>query len=71
MADAIRASTSSLIAAGMKYGQDLENAAPYVNYTLFGTPLERLYGGHLARLREIRKEYNPEGVMRLTGGWKF
>jgi hypothetical protein len=40
-------------------GQDLMNAAPYVNYALFGE--------HLERLREI-KEYDPE-IMGLADGW--
>jgi hypothetical protein len=71
MADAVRLSAASLVEAGIRDGQDLKNAAPYVNYALFGTPLERMYGGHLERLREIRKKYDPEDVMRLAGGWKI
>jgi len=71
MAHSMRMSTASLIAAGIKDGQDLENAAPYPNYALFGTPLEKMYGGHLGRLRRIREEYDPEDIMRLAGGWKF
>lgn len=71
MAHSMRSSTASLTEAGIKDGQDLENSAPYVNYALFETPLEKMYGGHLARLRKIREEYDPEGVMRLAGGWKF
>jgi hypothetical protein len=47
------------------------NAAPYVNYALFGTPVEAIYGGHLERLREIKKKYDPEDVMGLADGWKF
>ena len=69
--DAIRLSAASLFEAGIEDGQDLKNAAPYVNYALFGTPLERIYGGHLERLREIRKKYDPENVMGLAGGWKI
>ena len=49
----------------------MKNAAPYVNYALFGTPLEAMYGEHLGRLREIKKKYDPEDVMGLAGGWKF
>ena len=71
MTDAIRRSAASLVEAGIQDGQDLKNAAPYVNYALFGTPLERMYGGHLERLREIRKKYDPNDIMRLAGGWKF
>jgi Berberine and berberine like len=71
MADAMRCSAAYLVDAGIQDGQDLKNAAPYVNYALFGTPLEEMYGGHLGRLREIRKKYDPEDIMGLTGGWKF
>ena len=71
MAQSMRASTASLIATGMKDGQNLENAARYPNYALFGTPLEKTYGGNLARLRKIREKYDPEGIMHLAGGWKF
>ena len=71
MVDAARLSAASLVEAAIQDGQDLKNAAPYVNYALFGTPLERMYGEHLERLRRIRKRYDPEDVMRLAGGWKF
>ncbi|KAF8498735.1 hypothetical protein F5888DRAFT_1889188 [Russula emetica] len=60
MADAIRRSAASLFEAGIRDGQDLKNAATYVNYALFGTPLKAMYGNQLERLREIRKS-----------GWKF
>ena len=71
MSDALRLSAASLVEAGIKDGQDLKNAAPYVNYALFGTPLETMYGEHLERLRGIKKKYDPENVMGLAGGWKF
>jgi hypothetical protein len=71
MLDAMHRSAASVLAAGIEDGQDLTNAAPYVNYALFGTPLERIYGEHLQRLREIRQRYDPEGVMERAGGWKF
>jgi hypothetical protein len=71
MANAMRLSAASLVQAGIKDGQDLKNAAPYVNYALFGTPLKTMYGQHLERLHEIREEYDPQDVMGLAGGWKF
>jgi hypothetical protein len=71
MGDAMRLSAASLVEAGIQDGQDLKNAAPYVNYALFGTPPEAMYGDHLERLREIREKYDPEDVMGLAGGWKF
>ena len=45
MAEAMRRSAASLVEAGIQDGQDLKNAAPYVNYALFGTPVETMYGG--------------------------
>ena len=52
-------------------GQEVLNAAKYVNYALFGTPLEEMYGGNVERLRKIRAAVDPDDVMGLTGGWKF
>ena len=40
MADAMRRSAASLVDAGIRDRQDLKNALTYVNYALFGTPLE-------------------------------
>ena len=71
MADSMRRSAASLVEAGIQNGQDLENAATYVNLALFGTPLKTMYGGHFGRLREIEKKYDPDNVMGLAGGWKF
>lgn len=36
MADALRVSAATLVEAGIKDGQDLKNAAAYVNYALLG-----------------------------------
>ena len=71
MADALRASAATLIEAGIQDCQNLTNAAPYVNYALFGTPVERMYGENLERLRVIKRTYDPRDVMGLAGGWKF
>ena len=71
MDDAIRTSIATLERAGIQDGQDLKNAAAYVNYAISGTPLEKIYGGNLPRLREIREKYDPKDVMGLAGGWKF
>jgi len=71
MAEAMRLSATSLVEAGIRDGQDLKDAALYVNYALLGTPLEAMYGEHLGRLREIKKKYDPGDVMGLAGGWKF
>ncbi|KAI0253310.1 hypothetical protein BJV78DRAFT_1153173 [Lactifluus subvellereus] len=54
--DAISRSGALLAAAAIKDSQDLKNAKPYVGHALFGTPLERIYGGDSGRLREIRRQ---------------
>ncbi|KAF8260158.1 FAD-binding domain-containing protein [Lactarius quietus] len=71
MGDAIRTSAATLEAVGILDGQDLEDAPAYVNYAISGTPLEKIYGGNVPRLQEIRQNYDPEDVMGLAGGWKF
>jgi len=71
MADALRISATTLIEAGIQDDQNLTIAAPYVNYALFGTPVERMYGDKLERLRVIKRTYDPRDVMGLAGGWKF
>ena len=55
----------------IKDGQDLEDAAHYTNYALYGTPLEKMYGKNVERLRAIKKKYDPFHVMDLTGGFRF
>ena len=71
MYDNMRALSAELTHAGIKDGQDLEHAARYTNYALFGTPLEQIYGKNVPRLREIKERYDPHRVMDLTGGFKF
>jgi len=71
MADAMRTSTATLVGAGIQGGQNLKNAAPYINYAFLGTPVESMYGDNLERLRAIRRRYDPEDVMGLAGGWKI
>jgi hypothetical protein len=71
MYDNMRNLSASIIDAGIKDGQDLKNAAHYINYAVYGTPLEQMYGGNVKRLRKIKKRYDPQRVMDLTGGFKF
>ncbi|KAF8260166.1 FAD-binding domain-containing protein [Lactarius quietus] len=56
---------------GIKDGQDLKDAAVYTNYAVYGTPLEKMYGKNVKRLRAIKKKYDPFHVMDLAGGFKF
>jgi hypothetical protein len=71
MAHALRDGSKAIHDVALADGQDLSMAAVYVNYALFGTPLEDIYGGNLARLRGIKAKVDPEKVMDLAGGFKF
>ncbi|KAN0139372.1 hypothetical protein V8E53_002873 [Lactarius tabidus] len=51
--------------------QDLKDAGPYTNFAVYGTPLEKIYGKSIVRLREIKEKDDPFHVMDLTGGFKF
>src|SRR5216684_1484177 len=71
MANTLRNITETIKGVALADGQNVSQAAKYMNYALYGTPLEVIYGGNLVRLREIRTAIDPEDVMGLTGGWKF
>ena len=71
MADALRNISRTIHTTALADGQNVSNAAVYVNYALYGTPLEDIYGGNVERLRAIRAAIDPDGVMGLAGGWKF
>jgi hypothetical protein len=69
--DTLHNLSASITEAGIKDGQDLKDAAPYPNYALYDTPLEKMYGKNVKRLRAIKKKYDPFHVMDLTGGFRF
>ena len=71
MAFALRNFADAIRDAALADGQNVSHAAKYVNYALFSTPLEDMYGGNVERLRKIRADIDPNDVMGLTGGWKF
>ncbi|KAI0260040.1 FAD dependent oxidoreductase [Gloeopeniophorella convolvens] len=71
MAKALREFTDTVQAAAVADGQNVSDAAPYVNYALFDTPLETMYGAGLPRLHSIKNSVDPQNVMGLAGGWKF
>ncbi|KAI0260039.1 FAD-binding domain-containing protein [Gloeopeniophorella convolvens] len=71
MAGALREYSDSIQAAAVADGQNVSSAAPYINYALFDTPLDILYGDNLPRLRTIRELVDPEDVMGLAGGFKI
>lgn len=43
----------------------------YPNYAHWMNTPEEVWGSALPRLLEIQERYDPEGVMRLTGGFKL
>jgi hypothetical protein len=71
MADMLRDGEKTIRGVALADGQDLSNAAVYVNYALFDSPLEDMYGGNVARLHRIKTKIDPKGVMDLAGGFKF
>jgi hypothetical protein len=71
MAFALRQISDAIKTVALADGQNVEHAAVYVNYALFDTPLEDMYGENVKRLRKIRAAIDPKGVMKLAGGWKF
>ena len=71
VAFALRNFADSVRHVALADGQNVSHAAKYVNYALFGTPLEDIYGGNVERLCKIRAAIDPNDVMGLTGGWKF
>jgi hypothetical protein len=71
MVDVLHDGAKTIRDVALADGQDLSTAAVYVNYALFDTPLEDMYGGNVARLHQIKTEIDPNGVMDLAGGFKF
>ena len=69
--DSVRSLSAFIFNAGIKDGQNLKDAAQYPNFAVYGTPLEKMYGKNVERLREIKEEYDPFRVMDLTGGFRF
>jgi FAD/FMN-containing dehydrogenase len=43
----------------------------YVNYAIYDTPLEAMYGDNVQRLKEIKHRVDPQNIMNLAGGFRF
>lgn len=71
VASAMRKESATIHAVALADGQNVSHAAVYVNYALFDTPLEDIYGQNVPRLRKIRAAIDPEDIMGLAGGFKF
>ncbi|KAI9069033.1 FAD-binding domain-containing protein [Trametes sanguinea] len=71
MQNAARQSAEHLTQVIVGEGQDIGDAALYGNYAILGTPLERIYGQNVPKLRALKAKYDPDNVMGLAGGWKF
>ncbi|KAJ6533800.1 FAD dependent oxidoreductase [Mycena vulgaris] len=68
---ALKQSAAHLTQVAINDGQHIAGAPLYTNYALADTPLERIYGAHLPRLRAIKRAVDPGNVMGLAGGFKF
>ncbi|KAI6040196.1 FAD-binding domain-containing protein [Pisolithus marmoratus] len=71
MHDMVQRSMSTLLEKAVSLGLDIMDAPLYSNCALFDTPIERMYGNNIERLRKIKNDVDPYSVMSLTGGFKF
>ncbi|KAJ7734461.1 FAD-binding domain-containing protein [Mycena metata] len=68
---ALKESAQQLTNVAVHTGQAVSQAPLYTNYALADTPLQRMYGNNLPRLRTIKAQVDPNNVMGLAGGFKF
>lgn len=69
--NAISRTASVLHKVAKKEGQTSDNALLYPNYATFDTPLEKLYGNNLPKLKELKRLHDLNDTMGLVGGFKF
>ncbi|EIN11996.1 FAD-binding domain-containing protein [Punctularia strigosozonata HHB-11173 SS5] len=73
MLDILKAIDDSIVEFGVKAGQKIGpgDAILYPNYASIDTHVENFFGRNLPELRRIQEKYDPHGLTKLTGGWKF
>ena len=64
------AATNAIRAAADAEGQNITNAFQYSNYALEEVTAEQLFGANVPRLQAIQAAVDPDGVMKLAGGYK-
>ncbi|KAJ3484281.1 hypothetical protein NLI96_g5753 [Meripilus lineatus] len=62
----VRESVEQLRLVAEAEGQRIADLPLYGNYAIFGTSLERIYGGNVERLRRIKRQYDPDNIMGLA-----
>ena len=69
----LESSRKTILQLALNDGQKVGGAKQilYPNFAPENTPLSQMYGKNLAKLRKIRKDWDPDNVMYLTGGFKF
>ena len=55
----------------LEEGVTTNDAAIYMNTALEDTPVEHIYQGNLEHVREVRKKYDPDDFMSMTGGFRI
>ncbi|KAG6872962.1 hypothetical protein C0995_004716 [Termitomyces sp. Mi166 len=69
--DAARQSAAQIKAVAVAEGQDVSDVAIYLNYAIYDTPLEGLYGSNVPMLQVLKASIDPTNVMGLAGGFKL
>jgi len=69
----LKSATNATLQAALNDNQNVggSNQILYPNYALGDTPVEQMYGNNVPRLQSIRKAWDPNNIMYLTGGFKF
>ncbi|PFH46595.1 hypothetical protein AMATHDRAFT_77602 [Amanita thiersii Skay4041] len=69
--DSIRASSDRIRDVVVGIDPSIADAPLYPNYAIFDTPLQKMYGENVDRLKALKARVDPNNVMGLAGGFKF